>query len=230
MSRKYIGIGPAPTQNKGWNLEEFHAHIRGRAEATVQVVISVAVLKANNLLSQTSPISVSGARWQDWSGTRESPRAHRFPCNPQISGRDLPDLADKPQLRALIQQPLAVTDFLPLYVNYADRLFEEFGGIESARRAVEYAASAQKIDCPIDISLVANAWQSIAWPGYIRAYETAERELLGRVNRDNAPTDNIEAVQDVVFDAVHSTRLVSVPPTLTAGGFTAWLEQIESSK
>jgi hypothetical protein len=225
-------------------MHELHVHIRGRADATIQVLTGAAVLKRHNRLPVAGAVTVTGARWQDWRGTRESPRAHRFPCNPQIGGVSLPDLVANARLRMLLLEPLAVTDPLPFHVNYADRLFEELGGIEAARAAVEYVASNQKVNAAaVDRALVEHAWRTIAFPGYVGAYQNVQRELDGRVNqesaiglhdriaqfRPNAPTDNIEAVQDVAGDALRSTILVSSPPLLSPEGFSYWVAKLEAA-
>ena len=239
--RKLIGLGPAPQRPRGWNSDELHAHIRGRAEATVQILIGVAALRSLNRLPGHNVVSVTGAQWQDWRGTPDQPRAHRFPCNPQIVGRSLPDYAANPSsLRQRLLEALAVTDFLPLHVNHADRLFEKHGGIETARQAVEEVASRQKPGVMVTHSIVEIAWRQTALPGYVRAWETVERRLQDDVNRETAaqlrarisqvrplaPTDTIETVMDVAYDAKRSTVLVSVPGPLSRPGFEAFLGQL----
>ena len=239
--RKFIGVGPAPQRPRGWNSDELHTHIRGRAEATVQILIGVAALRSLNLLPGYNVVSVTGAQWQDWRGTRDQPRAHRFPCNPQIAGRHLPDYAANPSsLRQRLLEVLAVTDFLPLHVNHADRLFEKHGGIETARQAVEEVASRQKPGVTVTHSIVEIAWRQTVLPGYIRAWDAVERQLQDDVNKENvaqfrerisrsrplAPTDTIETVMDVAYDAKRSTMLVAVPGPLSRPGFEAFLGQL----
>ena len=238
--REYIGQGPAPQREDGWNSDELHLHVRGRADATARVLIAATELRSRNLLPFTGPVAATGARWQDWRGTREQPRAHRFPFNPQVAGRDLPDFAPDTGLAVGLQQTLAETDYLPFHVNYADRLFEEYGGIEAARLAVEQVLSLQTPGQPADYTLVAAVWRQTAFPGYLRAWYTVEHSLQHRINRENAiglleriagfrrnaPSDSIEIVQDVVYDACRSTLLTSLPSVLSPPGFEWYLHEL----
>jgi hypothetical protein len=115
------------------NSDEPHTQFRGPDDGSR---LAVSSLRAPNLLIPAGAVSATGARWQRWKGTRQQPRAHRFPCNPQIGSRHLPDFAPHPTFRRTLDEALAETDYLPFHVNYAGRLFEESGGIEAARRAV----------------------------------------------------------------------------------------------
>lgn len=239
-AREFIGEGPAPTRQEGWNPDELHAHVRGRAEASIRILVAVASLQARSLLPASAAVSTTGARWQDWKGTREQPRAHRFPCNPQIGGRDLPDYAPNPTFCRGLQEVLAQTDYLPFHVNYADRLFEEFGGIEEARKAVEQVRTLQKPGRSPDFNVVYKVWRQYLHSGYVRAWDKVEQELMDRVNqentikllkriagfRPNAPTDSIETVQDVAYDAKRSTELVSSPGILSQPGFQSYLREL----
>lgn len=114
--REVLGRGAAPNRREGWNPDELHQHVRGRADVTIRMLIIGAVLRSQNLLPPSGVVTVTGAQWQDWRGTRDQPRAHRFPCNPQIAGRDLPDFAKKPSFRLAIQKALGETDSLPFHV------------------------------------------------------------------------------------------------------------------
>lgn len=239
--REFTGAGPAPPRRAGWNSDELHSHIRGRADATVKLLIGAAALRSLNLVPGHDVVSVTGARWQDWRGTREQPRAHRIPCNPCIAGRALPDLAPTAsRLREKLKETLAVTDSLPFHVNYADRLFEELGGIEAVRKGIGEAVGRQMPGVAVSHAVVHDAWRQTVLPGYVGAWEAVERELLDRVNRENAvrlleriagfrrnaPTDSIETVMDVAYDAKRSTELVSVPGAISRPGFDAFLQQI----
>jgi hypothetical protein len=129
---------------------------------------------------------------------------------------------------------------LPFHVNYADRLFEDFGGIESARRGVEQVVFQQKANKAVDHSIIAGVWRKTVLSGYLSAWDTVEHELLDRVNREkaiaflervagfrrNAPTDNIETVQDVTYDAKRSTELVSQPTILSPQGIDAYIRDL----
>src|SRR5579884_3596419 len=183
--REFTGQGAAPKRAEGWNPDELHRHVRGRAETTIRILTVGALLRSQNLLPARAAVSVTGARWQDWRGTRDQPRAHRMPCNPQIAGRDLPDFFVKPVTRRRIQDALGETDELPFHVNYADRLFESCGGIESARRGVEQIVAAQKAGGDLDYAAIRNAWRTVL-AGYIGAWSAVERNLLDRMGREDA--------------------------------------------
>ncbi len=238
--RELIGTGQAPVHRRGWNSDELHTHIRGRAEATVKILIAVAALRSLNLLPGHNVVSVSGAKWQDWLGTPDQPRAHRFPFNPQIAGRDLPNYAPNAAFKNLLKHNLASTDQLPFHVNYADSRFEECGGIEAARRGIEEVTLRQKPGAAVTHEAVHIPWRETVLVGYIRAWESVERELNDRINRenamqlqrriagyrDNAPKDTIETVMDVAYDAKRSTELVSRPGPMTPPGFKQFLDQL----
>jgi hypothetical protein len=240
--REFTGVGRPPQRRPGWNPDELHVHVRGRADATVSILIGVAALRSFNLLNDRVGVSVTGAQWQDWRGSREQPRAHRFPCNPLIGGRDLATCAGTlPALRQLFIDTLAITDSLPFHVNYADRLFEELGGIDAARRGLETVIARQPAGAPIAPAAIGAAWQTVH-TAYVQAWQTVERELLDRVNRENAaaffertagvrptaPTDTIETAMDVVYDAKRSTELVSMPPALSQPGIDHFMHRIRS--
>jgi hypothetical protein len=124
-------------------------------------------------------------------------------------------------------------------VNYADRLFEKFGGIDSARNGVQQVLLLQRANTAVDHSVVATVWKSVL-SGYITAWTSVERELSDRVNREtavaflervagfrrNAPTDNIETVIEVAHDAKRSTELVSQPSILSSHGISAYLRDL----
>ena len=239
--REFTGVGPRPRRPEGWNPDELHEHVRGRAEATVKVMIAVAALRSLDRLPGGVAVSVTGARWQDWRGTRDQPRAHRFPCNPLIGGRDLLSYAlNLKRLSEFLQNTLASTDALPFHVNYADRLFEELGGVEASRKGIEAVASRQKLGKPVHHAVVQTAWRQTVWVDYQRAWESVESKLQDRINREsatnflervagfrrNAPTDSIETVMDVAYDAKRSTELVSSPAPLSLPGFEAILQQL----
>jgi hypothetical protein len=243
--REFIGVGPPPQRRRGWNSDELHSHIRGRAEATVRILIAVAALRSLNVLPGYNAVSVTGAKWQDWRGTNDQPRAHRFPCNPQIAGRDLPDYAANPSnLRQQLLENLAATDQLPFHVNYADELFEDCGGIEAARKGIEEVTLRQTPGGTLTYAAVQIPWRETVLVGYVRAWEAVERRLQDRVNqenaiqlaeriagfRSNAPTDSIETVMDVAYDAKRSTELVSLPGPMSLPGFEAFLGQLHIAR
>ena len=119
-------------------------------------------------------------------------------------------------------------------------MFEEFGGIEEARKAVGQVYTLQRPGQNPDFKVVYNVWRQYLHPGYVRAWETVEQQLQDRLNRENtiklleriagfrnnAPTDSIELVQDVAYDAQRSTELVSSPAILSQPGFHSYLRQL----
>lgn len=222
--RIFVGKGPAPNFAGEWNLDRFCTHIRGRADATTEVLIGTAVLKRLGMIQGQEAVAGTGAVWQDWKGTNEYRRAHRFPCNPTIGNRNIPDIPGSRKLKDALIEPLAVTDFLTFEVNYADCLFEDFGGVASAVEAVRYVAKEQGRGEPVSQAVIEHGVLNVALPGYQRAYELAAAELLSRVNQEDmlkmharsakhmdkplSPTLNLEAIQDLVYDLSRFTMIV----------------------
>ena len=87
-------------------------------------------------------VDTTGAVWQDWEGSTSyligTPSAVLPHHQPKI-----PNLAPAISLRDALIDPLARTDFLPIYANYADSRFEKFGGAESFATAVRVVAREQ---------------------------------------------------------------------------------------
>ena len=46
FSREYISRRQAPTCQDGWNSDELHTHVRGRAETSIWILTTVASLRA----------------------------------------------------------------------------------------------------------------------------------------------------------------------------------------
>jgi hypothetical protein len=208
------GVRPVDPAAGSWGPADLHIHVKGRAEATAQILIGVAVLKQAGAI-WNYVVHMTGAVWQDWEGSGDlSNRAHRVPCNPIIANRSIPDLAPTISLRNALIDPLARTDFLPIHANYADSRFEKLGGANSFTSAVRLVVREQARDKAIDYELFRHALLDIALAGYNAAYQQVRREVQNAINNENvsafvarrdglnpiAPKNNIEAVQDAVHD------------------------------
>ncbi|HEX7360312.1 MAG TPA: hypothetical protein VF283_07455 [Bryobacteraceae bacterium] len=150
-----------------------------------------------------------------------SHRAHRVPCNPTITNRSIPDLAPTISLRNALIDPLARTDFLPLYANYADSRFEALGGADSFANAVRIIAREQPQDKPIDYDLFRHAVLGVAQAGYNAAYEQVGLQLRDAMNSETtskffsrrdehkpiAPKNQLESVQDAAYDLLRFSKL-----------------------
>ena len=239
--RIFTGTGPAPNISGDWNPGRFLDHIRGRAEATIEILIGVAVLKKLGLVHQGQVVSSTGAVWQDWKGTARNKRAHRFPCNPTIGDKNIPDIPSSKRLQDALIEPLAITDFVTFEVNYADELFEHNGGIAAAVEAIEYVLNLQPPNQAIDVSVVQRGAR-LALAGYERTYPFVEALLLDRVNKESplqmharsakimqkplAPTLNIEAIQDVADDFARLTGAIE-PRRIKPEGIKQLADKLE---
>jgi hypothetical protein len=237
--RIYTGRAVAPNGIPGsHSLADLATHVRGRADATAQVLIGVAYLKdAGSLWNDL--VSHTGAVWQDLRGTPESPRAHRFPCNPTIGNRNIPDIPHSPALRDALIEPLAVTDFLPFHANHVDSTFERLGGADAAVAAVSFVVKQQPRGRGVDYDVFYHALVEIALRSYRAACRTAEQYFLDAVNSESvaeflartndfnpkAPTDNIELVQDVASDLTRFTESIR-PKALARPGFAAEVQRL----
>jgi hypothetical protein len=188
--------------------------VKGRAEATAQILIGAAVLKQVGAI-WNYVVHMTGAVWQDWEGSSDlSNRAHRVPCNPIIANRSIPDLAPTISFRNALIDPLARTDFLPIHANYADSRFEKLGGANSFTSAVRLVVREQARDKAVNYDLFRHAVLDVALAGYNAACQQVRREVQNAINNENvsefasrrdrfnpiAPKHNIEAVQDAAYD------------------------------
>jgi hypothetical protein len=217
--------------------------VRGRAEATAAVLIGVALLKKLNLVSSFQTVDYTGAVWQDWVGNEENNRAHRFPCNPTIGRHNIPDIPKPPRLKEALIKPLAKTDFLDVVVNHVDSRFEALGGKESAIAAVRFVVKEQGEGKPVNRDVIHYAAVNIAKAGYVRACAAVQAEVRTRINREGfvgmmkrnekfkdkplAPTGNLEAVGDVIYDYAGYTALCE-PILLRAGLLAEEAKRLES--
>jgi hypothetical protein len=219
--RIYTHRGPRPIDPPpgSWGPQDLHVHVRGRADATAQLLLDVAVLKQRGSI-WNYVVGYTGAVWQDWEGSSwESERAHRAPCNPTIGNRNIPDLAEIDAFRDALIAPLDRTDFLPKAANYCDGRFESLGGAKSLTDAVLVVAREQERNKPLNYDLFRHALVEIALPGYKTACAAVCADLLNQVNREDAielrdridrfnpraPKDNIEAAQDAAQDLLRFT-------------------------
>jgi hypothetical protein len=177
-SRKILG-GRAPTPPSarfgGINLATLETHVRGRADATAEVMINVAYLKAAGLANSYAIVGHTGAMYQAATAERENPYAHRMPCNPTLNIWSLPELVRHrtTALQEALIRPLAVGDVLPRVVNYADNHFENSGACETVDRAVQFVIHEQDTGKRVNTNLIRHVIDGIILPGYAQAYERA---------------------------------------------------------
>jgi len=150
-------------------------HAQGRADATAEVMVGLAYLKASGLVSSHAVVDHSGAVYQAVTSTRDYPYAHRMPCNPILNIWSLPDLVHEhaSPLRRMLIQPLAEGDIVPLVVNYADGHFERKGAPETVDRAVQFIIHEQDAGKPVNTKLIRHVIDFIVSPGYADAYQHA---------------------------------------------------------
>jgi len=253
MPREMIG-GP---QNPrfilaGFQIHEIEAHITGRNEAAAQVLTGVAVLKALGLVPPGQDrAGQRGAAYQDSQGTPLHPRAHRFPCNPTIAGRSLPEFAHSrsPMLAQALKRPLAITDLLPLVANYADGLFEASGACDAAVASIQKVLDQQPSGQPVNVQMVRDVLTQDLYPGFLRAYDEAlskakekpnpnvpqfhitDPNLVDTLNRrsmtmeyaPNRPKHNIEGVVDILL---MEKGMTAVPANAAPGAIQAYASQL----
>ena len=157
MPREIIGGAQNPNFIlPGFQIHEIQAHVDGRNSASTQVLAGVAFLKSLNLIAPHSRAGHRGAVYQDAKGIPLNPRAHRFPCNPTVGGRNLPVIAAtrSPWLAETLKAPLGATDLLPLIANYADGLFEASGACDAVVSSIQMVVDGQASGQPVSIQLV----------------------------------------------------------------------------
>jgi hypothetical protein len=209
-------IDPPPGS---WSQRDLHVHVKGRADCTGLVLLGVAVLKQKGLI-WNHVVSYTGAVWQDWEGsTPYSNRAHRVPCNPTITNRNIPDIAPTRGFQDALIEPLAKTDFLPKIANHCDSRFEALGAAAAFAAAIRLVTREQERDRPINFDLFHHALQGIALAGYKAAYEAVLLEASNYINEESGPEllernenhserrpkTNIETVQETAHDLLHYT-------------------------
>jgi hypothetical protein len=129
-----------------------------------------------NVIPDHSTVSITGAAYQDARGTTDYPRAHVLPGNVRINGQNIPDLVlIQPRLMEELAAPLKRTDMLPVLFNYADRLFEDTGGIHALLAVCRWVVAEQRPGQPMRPDLIDDAYYRHAVPDYGSAYEAAAR-------------------------------------------------------
>lgn len=205
---------PADPPPGSWSLKDLHYHVKGRADSTAQLLIGVAILKSRGCISNYV-VSRTGAVWQDWKGNGdESNRAHRIPCNPTITNKNVPDIAEGLSLRDALIDALAATDYLPRLANHADSRFEVLGAADSLVSAIRFVIREQQVKVPVDYDVFRHGLIGVALSGYKAAYEKVCDEFVDRLNaespeklftriagfRANAPTHNLEGALEAASD------------------------------
>ena len=255
MPREMIGGAQNPSFIlAGFQIHEIEAHITGRNEAAVQVLTGVAVLKSLGLIhARQDRAGHRGAAYQDAKGTTLNPRAHRFPCNATIGGRNPPDLAlaRSPMLAAALKLPFAGTDLLPLIANYADGLFEANGACDAVVGAIQRVLDNQLAAQPVNVQVVRDVLTQHLLPGFMNAYDAALSKAQGKDNPNvpsfsitdpglvdtlnarsmtmqyaqNRPKHNIEGVADVLV-LEKNMAAGSVPSNAAPGAIQAYAAQL----
>jgi hypothetical protein len=234
------GKKPIDPPAGSWSLRDLHVHVEGRADATAQLLIGVAILKQRGCIWNYH-VSRTGAVWQDWKGKgAESNRAHRVPCNPIICNQNIPDIAgDWPGLRDALIDALAVTDYLPKIANHADSRFEKLGGAAAFEDAVRLVVREQERNRPLNYEAYRHALLGIAIAGYKTAYDAVWQEVLDHINNEgpeelqeriddfnpNAPTDDLEGGLDAVFELKRYTA-GATSKFLQSPGYDAELKRL----
>jgi hypothetical protein len=159
----------------GVNLAALETHVRGRSDATAEVMLDVAYLKAAGLINSYAIVRHTGAVYQAISTAQDFPYAHRMPCNPTLNIWSIPQLArhHSQRLQDALIEPLAAGDILHRVINYSDNHFEESGACETVDRAVQFIIHEQDTRKRINTNLVRHVIDFIVQPGYAQAYERA---------------------------------------------------------
>jgi hypothetical protein len=187
-NRKITGQrGTRPAPAKPNDLRYLAQHIRGRSNAAAEILVDVAFLKSRGMVSESEIVTSTGAVYQDARGSVLYPRAHRFPCNPMFGYNNLPDLASwsSLSLRNELKAPLAITDPLPVAVNYADRLFEA-GAAAHVEKAARWILIEQPKGRDVHQNLIRHVLQLDLLPGFLNSY-TEAREVVQDRTDDQLP-------------------------------------------
>ena len=227
--RKIVGGAtnhPFAAFQTGLDLDTLQRHARGRLEALAEVTAGVALLTGESCVGHMHPVTITGAFYQDARGTKQNPRAHRFPCNAKLDIWNIPEIMG-PAYRKLnekLVRPFAITDLLPVEVNYADSLFES-GARDAVREVLEFVLAEQRRGKPPHLNLIRHAISHIAMPRFENACEAALEKVQNAIKtgsrpitfsdpdwleRSNAesmaaeprpgyPKDNLECVEDVLL-------------------------------
>lgn len=174
--RRIIAGATAPPGVKDlgpWELHNLEKHVLGRREESIRVLLAVAVLRKLELVSRDGPVACTGAEYQRGKGNSAYVAAHRFPGNPTLGNWSLPHFARTPRLRRALERPLEKTDYLPVLMNYADRLFESRGACDAVEKAVGFILHEQKPQADINLNLIRHAAITELFTPWRNALESA---------------------------------------------------------
>lgn len=174
--RRIVAGATAPSGVKDlgpWELHNLEKHVLGRREESVRVLLGVAVLRKLELVSRDGPVACTGAEYQRGKGNSAYVAAHRFPGNPTLGNWSLPHFARTPRLRRALERPLEKTDYLPVLMNYADRLFESRGACDAVEKAVGFILHEQKPQTDINLNLIRHAAITELFTPWRNALESA---------------------------------------------------------
>lgn len=145
------GTERAPDTLGAWeplDVEKLKAHVLGRAEESVKVLVGVAFLRSLERVPRDPEVNYRGALYQFGQGSKLYAAAHRFPCDPTINNWSIPHYSRSKALADELEEPLKKTDYLPKLVNYADLLFEYGGGKEAVLEPIRFVLHDQKPGVP----------------------------------------------------------------------------------
>lgn len=191
LGKKYLFAKPrrqltpgvqSPPSAKGLDLNTLQAHVQGRNEEALRVLVGVAVLRSLDLLPREGNVDYKGADFQRGSGSRLYDAAHRFPCTPNLNGWNFPHYArGHGRLARALERPLERTDYLPKPVNYVDRLFEVNGSCEGVVEAMRFVMHEQPVHQPVNVNMIRHAWSSKKGlaDAFDEAYNDAWQEAVG---------------------------------------------------
>jgi len=195
------GPEEAPKALKWSDLEftKLKAHVLGRAEESVKVLVGVAFLRSLDWVPRDPEVGYRGAQYQRGRGSRGLYGAdHRFPCDPTINSWSIPHYSNRSNSRALaeaLKEPLRKTDLLPKPFNYADELFEFAGGKEAVVEPIRFVLHDQKPGVPPNAVLLRHAILNMLLPGF----EQAHRDALAAAEADEVGIDllNPDAIEQM---------------------------------
>ena len=195
---KVRGTEKAPETLDSWqplDPERLKDHIMGRAEESVKVLVGIAVLRSLDWVKREPEVACRGAQYQTGQGSGPYEAAHRFPGDPTIDCWSVPHYSKSRVLAAELERPLRETDYLPKYVNLADKRFENSGGKNAVVEPIRFVLYEQKPGQPPDPVLLRHALLNMMLPAYKRAY----RRALSPAEADKADGDLItpEAMEEI---------------------------------
>lgn len=196
---KILGNERAPATVDSWqplDFEKLKAHVEGRAEESVKVLIGVAFLRSLDWVKREPEVGYRGAQYQSGQGSGPYQAAHRFPGDPTINRWSIPHYSKSKALACELEEPLRKTDYLPKFVNYADWLFEGKGGKEAVVEPIRFVLHEQKPGLPPNPVLLRHALLNMLLPAYERAYcKTLELVEANAAEMDLLSPEAIEEIE-----------------------------------